>query len=118
MGKSKIAVHYYESAKRPIHFGTFAKICAAIRVSPGFVIDEWMKSDAFDVIDDQRRKEYHEILEEMIKYGFSRELDVLTIYYRGLVEKEKEIRRIEASKRKIDTYFPKTKRGDQDDDGI
>ena len=91
-GRSKVAIHMYETGQRPIHFGTFIKLCAAIRVSPSYVIDRWMEKDSFDVLDEQRRKEYHEVIDEMIKYGFSQDLDRLLVYFRGLIAREKEIR--------------------------
>jgi len=41
-----------------------------------------MESDVFDVIDEERRKEYHTILDDMIKYGFSRDMDTIFVYFR------------------------------------
>ena len=116
MGKSKIAVHFYETGQRPVHFGTFVKLCAAIRVSPGFIMERWMESDVFDVIDEERRKEYHTILDDMIKYGFSRDMDTIFVYFRGLIEQEKETRRRQASKKKIEDFF--RERGDQGDKDV
>jgi len=104
-GKSKIAVHFYETGKRPIHFGTFIKLCSAIRVSPDWVIERWMRKDTFHVLDAERKKEYHGIIDDMITYGFSRELDNLIFYFRGLIDKEKQVRERIRQKRQIDEYF-------------
>lgn len=116
IGKSKIAVGFYERGLRPIHFGTFVKLCSAIRISPGFVIDQWMRSEVFDVLDEERRKEYHKVLDDAIKYGFSLEIDSVFLWFRGLIEQEKERRKREASRKKIQEYIGK--REDQGDDGI
>ena len=103
--KSKTAVVYYENGSRPIHWGTFIKLCSAIRVSPSYIIDKWMNKDSFDVLDEQRRKEYHTVIDEMIKYGFSTELDNLLVYFRGLINREKEIREKLRQKKMIGEFF-------------
>ena len=123
MGKSKIAVHFYETGQRPIHFGTFVKLCAAIRVSPAFILERWQESDVFDVIDEERRKEYHSILDDAIKFGFSRDVDTIFFYLKGLIEKEKEMRERTRLKEQIQKEYYGLKelgkeRGDQGDNGI
>jgi len=79
-------------------------------------MERWMESDVFDVIDEERRKEYHTILDDMIKYGFSRDMDTIFVYFRGLIEQEKETRRRQASKKKIEDFF--RERGDQGDKDV
>ncbi len=110
MGKSKIAIHFYETAKRPIHWGTFVKLCSALRTSPAFIIDRWMRSDVFDVLDEERKREYRETLEEAFRYNLTLELDSFMVYFRGLIEREKEIKRRLTIKREFDQYYPKQKR--------
>jgi len=105
IGKSRTAVILYENGQRAIHWGTFIKLCSAIRVSPGFILERWMESDSFDVLDEERRKEYHDVIDEMIKYGFSSELDNLLIYFRGLISKEKEMRERERFREKIQKEY-------------
>ena len=92
IGKSATAVIYYEAGKRPIHFSKFIRFCSALRVSPGYILETWMSQRSFRLLDEQRRKEYHKTVDDMIEYGFSRDLDTLFVYFRGLIEKEKETR--------------------------
>jgi len=103
--KSRSAIHFYETGQRPIHFATLINLCAAIRVSPAFIIERWMQADTFNVLDEQRRKEYHLVIDDMIKFGYSRELDNLIAYYRGLIDKAKEYRERERMQREIKKYF-------------
>ena len=119
-GRSKSSIGHYENGIRPIHFGTFVKLCSAIPVSPAYVWDRWMESDSFDVLDEYRRKEYHDLIDNMIEYGFSRELDNLLFYFRGLIDREKEIRERMRRQRMIqkDTKHLKDLRGDQEDNGV
>lgn len=120
--KSKAAIHFYETGQRPINFSTLINLCSAIRVSPDYIIHRWMESETFDVLDEERRKEYHSVIEEMIKYGFSNELDNLLVYFRGLINQEKETReRIRQKERIQKEYFAMKELregGKQDDDGI
>jgi len=107
IGKSKTAIVLYEQGRRPIHWGTFIKLCGAIRVSPSYILERWMEGNSFDVLDEGRRKEYHNTIDEMIKYGFSRDLDTLLVYFRGLIEREKEARERLRRKKLAEKYYPR-----------
>jgi transcriptional regulator with XRE-family HTH domain len=53
IGKSDIAIHYYETGKRPVHLGRLIELCYALRVSPRYVMERWMGLGAFDILDKQ-----------------------------------------------------------------
>jgi transcriptional regulator with XRE-family HTH domain len=53
IGKSKIAIHFYETGQRPVNLGRLIELCLALRVSPRYVMERWMGLGAFNILDKQ-----------------------------------------------------------------
>lgn len=74
MGISRSYYSKLERSGRRIRIGHLADWCAAMRVSPMFIVKKWAQSEYGKEIDKGRINEYHRIIEEMIKCGFYDEL--------------------------------------------
>jgi hypothetical protein len=78
--------------------------CNALRVSPSYIIDRWQKQGGFSGIDKDRMLEHHQTLDEMVEYGLHLEIDNLMLYFKSLINIEKEFKKREADRRKRELF--------------
>jgi transcriptional regulator with XRE-family HTH domain len=93
MGISGAYLSQMENAGRRIYWNRWTKWCSALGISPPYAIDQWMKMGAFDEMDGERRKEYHDIIDQMIECKKYPELDGMNTCFKGLIRSEGEARR-------------------------
>ena len=96
-----ISGSYYsklERSGRRIRIGHVADWCAAMQVSPMFVLKKWAQSQYGKEIDKGRINEYHRIIEEMITFGFYSELGYMMDVSAHMVNSEKAARKKSAER--------------------
>lgn len=105
MGISRPYMSQLESGNRHIYWDLWIAWCAALRISPTYIIDQWARTGAFDELDQERMKQCHKVIDEMGKYGLHIELDNLMGYFQALIDAEKETRRRERQKKEFKSWF-------------
>ena len=93
MGISRSYYSKLERSGRRIRIGHLADWCAAMGVSPMFILKKWAQSKSGKEIDKDRMNEYRRIMEEMIKFGFYSELDYMMEVSAQMVNMEKLARK-------------------------
>jgi transcriptional regulator with XRE-family HTH domain len=107
LGISKATLSEMETGHIAFSLERWLNWCAVLKLSPVDVLKKWEMSEAYAEITKERRNGFHKLVDNMIKYGFSFQLDSWMGFFNNLVQEEKQKRRIEESKRKIKKYFPK-----------
>ncbi len=93
MGISRSYYSKLERSGRRIRIGHLADWCAAMGVSPMFILKKWAQSESGKEIDKGRMNEYRRIIEEMIKFGFYSELNYMMEVSAQMVKMEKAARK-------------------------
>ncbi|NIS60500.1 MAG: helix-turn-helix domain-containing protein [Proteobacteria bacterium] len=91
-----ISPSYYsklERSGRRIRIGHLADWCAAMQVSPMFILKKWGQSKYGREIDKRRMSEYRRVIEEMITFGFYSELAYMMEVSAQMVNIEKLARK-------------------------
>ena len=100
MGISRSYYSKLERSGRRIHIGHLADWCAAMQVSPMFIVTKWAQSKYGKEIDKGRINEYRRIIEEMITFGFYSELAYMMEVSAQMVNIEKLSRKKAAEKQR------------------
>ena len=104
IGKSTLSE--MENGKSAFTFERWLHWCAVVKASPSDVLKQWEATEAFAEITKERRNGFHELVDNMIKYGFGFQLDGWMGFFHNVVEEERKKRRNKESKREIKKYFP------------
>jgi transcriptional regulator with XRE-family HTH domain len=107
MGISRSYYSKLERSGRRIRIGHLADWCAAMRVSPKFILKKWAQSEYGKEFDKGKINEYHRIIEEMIKFGFYSELAYMMEVSAQMVNFEKLARKkaVERQRKQIKLKF-------------
>lgn len=100
MGISRSYYSKLERSGRRIRIGHLADWCAAMQVSPMFILKKWAQSKYGREIDKRRINEYRRIIEEMIKFGFYSELAYMMEVSAQMVNIEKLARKKAAERQR------------------
>lgn len=107
IGASEALICRIEKAKVNISLTRFIDICSVLKISPSDIFRRWEKSNKFKDINMTRRNDYYKIIDNMIRFGYGLEVDMIMMVFKNILEIGKDKRKTERSKREIRKYFPK-----------
>jgi len=106
-----------ETGKIRLTMARVLEYCKNALISPAYLFDLWMNSPQMNVIDENRKRHYIEVIESCMIMGFGAHLDYSMELLRGLVDNEKKNRKNQEIKEERQEIFNRFYRKDKRSSG-